>query len=172
MSLFYGFGLKSGSNNGGLVTGDNIDMKGYEIKNLGDPTTQLSAVNKKWVEGKKVHSTPSPPLSVFTTTGDIDMGGNYINSVGKLGSNPSSVPNVLWVSDNFLYRNNNINMNDYEVKNLGDPTTPLSAVNRKWVKDKFSSMKSAFTMKGDINMGGNEVNHLGDPTTPLSVVMQ
>ena len=61
-------------------------------------------------------------------------------------------------------------MNDYEVKNLGDPTTPLSAVNRKWVKDEFSSMKSAFIMKGDINMGGNEVNHLGDPTTPLSVV--
>ena len=57
-------------------------MKNFEIKNLSDPTTDESAVNKKWVTDHVSGS--SLTSSGFTMTGNIDMGGHSITGLAGL----------------------------------------------------------------------------------------
>ena len=61
---------------GGTMVGD-IDMGGYEIKNmLRTPTTDLSAVTKKWVSDE--FPTKQEVLGGFTLTGALNLSGNEI----------------------------------------------------------------------------------------------
>jgi hypothetical protein len=60
-------------------------MASNEIKALGNPTTDRSAVSKKWVTDHVSGS--SLTSSGFTMTGNIDMGGHSISGLagGSVG---------------------------------------------------------------------------------------
>jgi transcriptional regulator of aromatic amino acid metabolism len=58
----------------GLDIAGDIDMKNHEIKNMSDPTTDESAVKKKWVTDHVSGS--SLTSSGFTMRGNINMGGH------------------------------------------------------------------------------------------------
>jgi transcriptional regulator of aromatic amino acid metabolism len=66
----------------GLDIAGDIDMKNQEITNLADPTTDESAVKKKWVTNHVSGS--SLTSSGFTMTGNIDMGGHSVVGLANI----------------------------------------------------------------------------------------
>jgi hypothetical protein len=70
---------------------------------VANPTTDGSAVSKKWVTDHVSGSTIN--TGGFTMTGNIDMGGHTIEKI-RLSSpdnpNRESVPNTGWVTDKFM----------------------------------------------------------------------
>ena len=112
---------------GGAMVGD-IDMGGYEIKNmLRTPTTDLSAVTKKWVSDE--FPTKQEVLGGFTLTGALNLSGNEIYGLPDTPTMDNSAASKKYV--------------DSKVTGGSGATGGLS--------------DSGFTMKGDINMGGYEV---------------
>ncbi len=112
---------------GGAMVGD-IDMGGYEIKNmLRTPTTDLSAVTKKWVSDE--FPTKQEVLGGFTLTGALNLSGNEIYGLLDTPTMDNSAASKKYV--------------DSKVTGGSGATGGLS--------------DSGFTMKGDINMGGYEV---------------
>ena len=112
---------------GGAMVGD-IDMGGYEIKNmLRTPTTDLSAVTKKWVSDE--FPTKQEVLGGFTLTGALNLSGNEIYGLPDTPSTDNSAASKKYV--------------DSKTTGAGGTGGGLS--------------DSGFTMKGDINMGGYEV---------------
>ncbi len=113
---------------GGAMVGD-IDMGGFEIKNmLRTPTTDLSAVTKKWVTDE--FPTKQEVLGGFTLSGSLNLSGNEIYYC---------LPDVP-TTDNSATSKKYV---DSKVTGRAGGTGGLS--------------DSGFTMKGDINMGGYEV---------------
>jgi hypothetical protein len=110
---------------------------------LGDPTTDKSAVSKKWVTDHVTGS--SINSSGFTMTGDINMGGHKIIDLPDGAGNDSSALSYKTIDSwgkQFLKRDvgtlaSNLDVNDYEVTRVGDPTPDGSAVSNKWVSDRF-----------------------------------
>ena len=113
---------------GGAMVGD-IDMGGYEIKNmLRTPTTDLSAVTKKWVSDE--FPTKQEVLGGFTLTGALNLSGNEIYGLPDVPTTDNSAASKKYV--------------DSKVTGGGSGATG-------------GLSDSGFTMKGDINMGGYEV---------------
>ena len=113
---------------GGAMVGD-IDMGGYEIKNmLRTPTTDLSAVTKKWVSDE--FPTKQEVLGGFTLTGALNLSGNEIYGLPDTPTTDNSAASKKYV--------------DSKVTGGGSGATG-------------GLSDSGFTMKGDINMGGYEV---------------
>ena len=112
---------------GGTMVGD-VDMGAYEIKNmLRTPTTDLSAVTKKWVSDE--FPTKQEVLGGFTLTGALNLSGNEIYGLPDTPTTDNSAASKKYV--------------DSKVTGGSGATGGLS--------------DSGFTMKGDINMGGYEV---------------
>ena len=114
---------------GGAMVGE-IDMGGYEIKNmLRTPTTDLSAVTKKWVSDE--FPTKQEVLGGFTLTGALNLSGNEVYGLPDVPTTDNSAASKKYV--------------DSKITGGGGAggTGGLS--------------DSVFTMKGDINMGGYEV---------------
>ncbi len=112
---------------GGTMVGD-VDMGGYEIKNmLRTPTTDLSAVTKKWVSDE--FPTKQEVLGGFTLTGALNLSGNEIYGLPDTPTTDNSAASKKYVDSN--------------VTGGSGATGGLSS--------------SGFTMSGDINMGGYEV---------------
>ena len=110
---------------GGTMVGD---VGGYEIKNmLRTPTTDLSAVTKKWVSDE--FPTKQEVLGGFTLTGALNLSGNEIYGLPDVPTTDNSAASKKYV--------------DSKVTGGSGATGGLS--------------DSGFTMKGDINMGGYEV---------------
>ncbi len=113
---------------GGAMVGD-VDMGGYEIKNmLRTPTTDLSAVTKKWVSDE--FPTKQEVLGGFTLTGALNLSGNEIYGLPDTPTTDNSAASKKYV--------------DSKVTGGGSGATG-------------GLSDSGFTMKGDINMGGYEV---------------
>ncbi len=113
---------------GGAMVGD-VDMGGYEIKNmLRTPTTDLSAVTKKWVSDE--FPTKQEVLGGFTLTGALNLSGNEIYGLPDVPTTDNSAASKKYV--------------DSKVTGGGSGATG-------------GLSDSGFTMKGDINMGGYEV---------------
>ena len=72
----------SGVDKNGFTMKGDIEMDGNEVKGLGAPTDDTSAVTKKWVDDEivKQASVTIQPAG-FTMQGDIDMGGNVISNL-------------------------------------------------------------------------------------------
>jgi hypothetical protein len=73
----------SGVDKNGFTMKGDIEMDGNEVKCLGAPTDDTSAVAKKWVDDeiiKQAVITIQP--AGFTMTGDINMGGNEVVNLG------------------------------------------------------------------------------------------
>ena len=74
-----------------------IEMDGSEVKGLGAPTDDTSAISKKWVDDeivKQAAITIQP--AGFTMTGDINMGNNKITKL-TTGSDFEDAANVQYV---------------------------------------------------------------------------
>ncbi len=113
---------------GGTMVGT-INMGGYEIKNmLRTPTTDLSAVTKKWVSDE--FPTKQEVLGGFTLTGALNLSGNEIYGLPDTPTTDNSAASKKYV--------------DSKVTGGGSGATG-------------GLSDSGFTMKGDINMGGYEV---------------
>ncbi len=109
---------------GGTMVG-NIDMGGHEITNLlRTPTTDLSAVTKKWVTDE--FPTKQEVLGGFTLTGSLDLSGNEIYGLLDVPTTDNSATSKKYVdskittgsgglSDSGFTMQGDINMNGYKV---------------------------------------------------------
>jgi hypothetical protein len=138
------WGLQFVKRDGGTLA-SNLDANSFEITRVANPTTDESAVSKKWVTDHVSGSTIN--TGGFTMTGNIDMGGHTIEKVRLLSrNNPNreSVPNVGWVTDKFMSKvgglvEGDIDMGDSsDIVNLRDPTNAKDAVNKQWVTNNFA----------------------------------
>jgi hypothetical protein len=138
------WGLQFVKREGGTLA-SNLDANDFEITRVANPTTDKSAVSKKWVVDHVSGS--SINTGRFTMTGNIDMGGHTIEKL-RLSSpdnpNRESVPNTGWVSDKFMSNvgglvEGDIDMGDSsDIVNLRDPTNSKDAVNKQWVENNFA----------------------------------
>ena len=147
----------------------NLNMASNEIKALGNPTTDRSAVSKKWVTDHVSGS--SLTSSGFTMTGNIDMGGHSITGLagGSVGDTAALSSKTIdtWGLQ-FVKRDGgtlagNLDANSFEITRVANPTTDGSAVSKKWVTDHVSGSTintGGFMMTGSINMGGNTIEQL------------
>ena len=147
----------------------NLNMASNEIKALGNPTTDRSAVSKKWVTDHVSGS--SLTSSGFTMTGNIDMGGHSITGLagGSVGDTAALSSKTIdtWGLQ-FVKRDggtlaSNLDANSFEITRVANPTTDGSAVSKKWVTDHVSGSTvntGGFMMTGSINMGGNTIEQL------------
>ena len=150
----------------GLTLSDDLDMNNNEIIKLGSPTTDDSAVSKKWVTDHV--SVSSINTSGFTMIGNIDMGGYSITGL-KGGSEGDTAALSSKTIDTwglqFLKRDggtlaSNLDANSFEITRVANPTTDESAVSKKWVTDHVSGSTintGGFTMTGNIDMGGHTI---------------
>ncbi len=162
---------------GGSMVG-NVDMGGYEIKNmLRTPTTDLSAVTKKWVSDQ--FPTKQEVLGGFTLTDPLDLSGNEVRGLPDIPTTDNSAASKKYVDSKVteggggggglttsgFSMTGDINMQQNEIINLPDsPTLDHSATSKKYVADNFVN-SSGDVMTGDLNMGGHVVINVGAPTT-------
>ena len=136
---------------GGAMVGD-IDMGGYEIKNmLRTPTTDLSAVTKKWVSDE--FPTKQEVLGGFTLTGALNLSGNEIYGLPATPTTDNSAASKKYVdsktaggsggglSDTGFTMKGDINMGGYEVIGVTSvPSFNNSLVNKKYVDDEVAAV--------------------------------
>ena len=173
------------SENGFTMKGD-IEMDGNEVKGLGAPTGDTSAVTKKWVDNEIVkQAAVSINPAGFTMTGDINMGNNKITGLNSNGSDFSEASSVQYVHtytwNNYLASNGFnkmkgiLNAGGFEIQGL--PTTASKADSAvsgfrmaEWTGGKYLPLDGAKSMTNNLNMNNNEIVALGDPTTGKSAV--
>ncbi len=136
---------------GGAMVGD-IDMGGYEIKNmLRTPTTDLSAVTKKWVSDE--FPTKQEVLGGFTLTGALNLSGNEIYGLPNTPTTDNSAVSKKYVdskttggsggglSDSGFTMKGDINMGGYEVIGVTSvPSFNNSLVSKKYVDDEVAAV--------------------------------
>ncbi len=136
---------------GGAMVG-NVDMGGYEITNmLRTPTTDLSAVTKKWVSDE--FPTKQEVLGGFTLTGALNLSGNEIYSLPDTPTTDNSAASKKYVdskttggsggglSDSGFTMKGDINMGGYEVIGVTSvPSFNNSLVNKKYVDDEVAAV--------------------------------
>ncbi len=129
---------------GGSMVGG-IDMGGYEITNmLRTPTTDYSAVTKKWVSDE--FPTKQEVLGGFTLSGALDLSGNEVYGLPDIPTTDNSATSKKYVDSKFVSKgglsssgftmSGDINMNGYEVIGVTSvPSFSNSLVNKKYVDD-------------------------------------
>ncbi len=142
---------------GGAMVGD-IDMGGYEIKNmLRTPTTDLSAVTKKWVSDE--FPTKQEVLGGFTLTGALNLSGNEIYGLPDTPTTGNSTASKKYVdskvtggvggtgfSDSGFTMKGDINMGGYEVIGVTSvPSFNNSLVNKKYVDDSIAAVNGGIS---------------------------
>ncbi len=144
---------------GGAMVGD-VDMGGYEIKNmLRTPTTDLSAVTKKWVSDE--FPTKQEVLGGFTLTGALNLSGNEIYGLPDTPTTDNSATSKKYVDSKFVSggglsssgftMSGDINMGGYEVIGVTSvPSFNNSLVNKKYVDDEVRAVSGGITQaQGD-----------------------
>ena len=139
---------------GGTMVGD-ISMGGYEITNmLRTPTTDFSAVTKKWVSDE--FPTKQEVLGGFTLTGALDLSGNEVYGLPDVPTTDNSATSKKYVDSKFVSgggvsstgftMSGDINMNGYEVIGVTSvPSFNNSLVNKKYVDDEVSAVSGGIT---------------------------
>ena len=139
---------------GGAMVGA-IDMGGYEITNmLRTPTTDLSAVTKKWVSDE--FPTKQEVLGGFTLTGALNLSGNEIYGLPDVPTTDNSATSKKYVDSKFVSggglsssgftMKGDIDMNGYEVIGVTSvPSFNNSLVNKKYVDDEVSAVSGGIT---------------------------
>jgi hypothetical protein len=162
-----------------------IEMDGSEVKGLGAPTDDTSAISKKWVDDeivKQAAITIQP--AGFTMTGDINMGNNKITKL-TTGSDFEDAANVQYVHtynwNNYLALSGfNKMKGTIDTDGNGIQGLPITmprddnAVSRfymqQWTSGQYVPLDGSRTMSGDLDMSTNEIKNLGDPSTDKSAV--
>ncbi len=139
---------------GGAMVGG-IDMGGYEITNmLRTPTTDLSAVTKKWVSD--TFPTKQEVLGGFTLSGSLDLSGNEVYGLPDVPTTDNSATSKKYVDYKFVSggglsssgftMSGDINMGGYEVIGVTSvPSFNNSLVNKKYVDDEVSAVSGGIT---------------------------
>ena len=139
---------------GGAMVGD-IDMGGFEIKNmLRTPTTDLSAVTKKWVSDE--FPTKQEVLGGFTLSGALNLSGNEIYGLPDVPTTDNSAVSKKYVdgkvtgggglSDSGFTMKGDINMGGYEVIGVTSvPSFNNSLVNKKYVDDEVAAITTGIS---------------------------
>ena len=141
---------------GGAMVGD-IDMGGFEIKNmLRTPTSDLSAVTKKWVTDE--FPTKQEVLGGFTLSGSLNLSGNEIYGLPDTPTTDNSAASKKYVdskvtgggsgglSDSGFTMKGDINMGGYEVIGVTSvPSFNNSLVNKKYVDDKVAAVNGGIS---------------------------
>ena len=141
---------------GGTMVG-NVDMGGYEITNmLRTPTTDLSAVTKKWVSDE--FPTKQEVLGGFTLTGALNLSGNEIYGLPDTPTTDNSAASKKYVdskttggsggglSDSGFTMKGDINMGGYEVIGVTSvPSFNNSLVNKKYVDDEVAAITTGIS---------------------------
>ena len=141
---------------GGAMVG-NVDMGGYEITNmLRAPTTDLSAVTKKWVSDE--FPTKQEVLGGFTLTGALNLSGNEIYGLPDTPTTDNSAASKKYVdskttggsggglSDSGFTMKGDINMGGYEVIGVTSvPSFNNSLVNKKYVDDEVAAITTGIS---------------------------
>ncbi len=153
---------------GGAMVG-NVDMGGYEITNmLRTPTTDLSAVTKKWVSDE--FPTKQEVLGGFTLSGALNLSGNEIYGLPDTPTTDNSAASKKYVdgkvtgggggglSDAGFTMKGDINMGGYEVIGVTSvPSFNNSLVNKKYVDDtrgiSQAQVDAKYVMKTKITLG-------------------
>ncbi len=160
---------------GGTMVGK-IDMGGYEITNmLRMPTSDLSAVTKKWVTDE--FPTKQEVLGGFTLTGSLDLNGNEIYGLPDVPTTDNSAASKKYVdnkittggglSDSGFTMQGDINMNGYEVIEVTTvPSFNNSLVNKKYVDDEIISSQThadgRYVRKTKTTIGGEWLDVFSD----------
>ncbi len=88
---------------GGFTLTGSLNLGGNEIYGLPDvPTTDNSAVSKKYVDSKITTGSGATPLSGFTMQGDINMGGYEVIGLASVPSFNNSEASKKYVDDEIL----------------------------------------------------------------------
>ncbi len=138
------------------MVGD-IDMGGYEIKNmLRTPTTDLSAVTKKWVTDE--FPTKQEVLGGFTLTGALNLSGNEVYGLPDVPTTDNSATSKKYVdskgkgggggglSASGFTMQGDINMGGYEVIGVTSvPSFNNSLVNKKYVDDEVAAVNGGIS---------------------------
>ena len=136
---------------GGAMVG-NVDMGGYEITNmLRTPTTDLSAVTKKWVSDE--FPTKQEVLGGFTLSGALNLSGNEIYGLPDTPTTDNSAASKKYVdgkvtgggggglSDAGFTMKGDINMGGYEVIGVTSvPSFNNSLAKKKYVDDEVAAI--------------------------------
>ena len=161
---------------GGTMVG-NIDMDGHEITNLlRTPTTDLSAVTKKWVTDE--FPTKQEVLGGFTLTGSLDLSGNEVYGLPDVPTTHNSATSKKYVdskittgggglSDSGFTMKGDINMGGYEVIGVTSvPSFNNSLVNKKYVDDEIISSQThadgRYVRKTKTTIGGEWLDVFSD----------
>ncbi len=139
---------------GGTMVGD-VDMGGFEIKNmLRTPTTDLSAVTKKWVSDE--FPTKQEVLGGFTLSGALNLSGNEIYGLPDVPTTDNSAVSKKYVdgkvtgggglSDSGFTMKGDISMGGYEVIGVTSvPSFNNSLVNKKYVDDEVAAITTGIS---------------------------
>ncbi len=141
---------------GGTMVG-NVDMGGYEITNmLRTPTTDLSAVTKKWVMDE--FPTKQEVLGGFKLTGSLNLPGNEIYGLPDAPTTDNSAASKKYVDSKIttggggglsasgFTMQGDINMGGYEVIGVTSvPSFNNSLVNKKYVDDEVAAVNGGIS---------------------------
>ena len=140
---------------GGAMVGD-IDMGGFEIKNmLRTPTSDLSAVTKKWVSDE--FPTKQEVLGGFTLTGALNLSGNEVYGLPDVPTTDNSAASKKYVDskitggggglfDSGFTMKGDINMGGYGVIGVTSvPSFDNSLVNKKFVDDSIAAVNGGIS---------------------------
>ncbi len=161
---------------GGTMVG-NIHIDGHEITNLlRTPTTDLSAVTKKWVTDE--FPTKQELLGGVTLTGSLDLSGNEIYGLPDVPTTDNSATSKKYVdskittgggglSDSGFTMQGDIHMNGYEVIGVTSvPSFNNSLVNKKYVDDEIISSQThadgRYVRKTKTTIGGEWLDVFSD----------
>lgn len=145
----------------------------YKIINLAEPTADLDAVNKKYVDGKigsisvTPPTTPTPGNTYYNTTEKklyVYDGTKWIpvNSqlptgqvyVGDASGNAAAVEKSVISLSEFGSVNKDLPLSDFRITALADPTAAQDAATKKYVDAQVLNVKAA-PVSGNTLLGNN-----------------
>ena len=141
---------------GGTLSGE-LGMSDQKITDLGDPTNEKDAANKKYVDS---HRGGGLQASGFTMQGTINMNSNRVINLEDPSRNDEPMTKGEAETD-FLKKtggtvSGELSMSDQKITDLGDPTDDNDAATKQYVDLK--------PVTGDFSMKNHKITDLGDPT--------
>ena len=168
-------GLQGAPGVGFNLTADgNYDMVGKKLTNVGNPTSNTDATNKKYVDD----NSGGGKTSLITVDSNIDMRDTFRILNLKSPSDADEPVTKNYAESNFFYRDGSQpmtgdkNMNNKKIENLSSPTVNGDAANKKYVDDSkvdgsvFVKLDGTRVMTGNLNMNKNRIFNIPNPTGP------
>ena len=173
---------------GKVGKGNQIDMNGARIINLGNPIGKDDAVSQRYLVSE---ITKYVPISGGFMRANLSMGGNKITHLGyavlegdatskkyvdskqqnfsHLSANYDNLVSFSDVKNIFLSRKETfpmeagLDMGNHQIYNVKDPTVDDQGVNMRFVNIRFSQFAANPTL-GETNLSGEKIVNLATPT--------